>query len=736
MIASAVITVIAFTTIFVVTLVMANQYRGSKIEVENKLRNVVDQVNTAQQYSYEFDKRQQQQLSGLARDVDGIKQDYLTKVDAEEKLNTQYLSAKNIDTSGQLKLLSSGWNTGSVQFNSDIAGASKSVDFTIQRGGKPENMNQLVIRTPAEKGSGVTFMSSDGRPQIQVDSATGQVNVPNTIKANSLQLGDKWRLSGVGDAQANDGWLRFFSKDGKDYYGGIAAANIWARDNAYLNGTTTMKSGSVTDGLDIRGGRSQYNPKNLQTQFPADDGKNYISGDTDILGSTSNYGDISIGKNAKISGKLIVSGETSLARPVKLNHAINDAWANEAPVSAYSDSGKVGATFGSQLWSHLPFSDGNTYIRPGQNDRNIMIGDVGASAVNIGRGNTTTNVNGTLSINNKDWNWLKVDRGNGDQLLLGADGTNKGIWTEGPRDFNIYTSGVNRFSINQDGKISARGDTYAPSIGRSTGDNDWFRINYANAANNNSSGTAVYQGLAVNQGGGLAVGSWSKVPEGQVNIRDALKVRHSKSGGWIDKAAISTWTDNNFIGASFGGPANWSHFPDTDGDTYIRSGRDKGRVVLGDLGTSQVVIGSATTEQKLGTNSMIPSADGHTYIRPGGDGKNVYIGDTLAKDIHLGRSDNSGSVVMKPTNTYVRRHLDAWDTYNNTKTLFTGWNGDKVVVGNNKTAAQAYVDKLPANTVASANDLYVYGKASATNSLCINNTCINEGDLMKVKSWL
>lgn len=739
MIASAVITVIAFTTIVVVTLVMANQYKGSKVEMDTRLRNVVDQVNTAQQYSYEFDKRQQQQLTGLERDVDEIRQDYLKKVDAEQKLTTKQLTATNIDTSGQVKLHSSGWNSGAMQFNSDISGASKSVDYTISRGGKPENMNQLVIKTPTEDGSGVTFMSADGRPQMQIDSKSSQVNVPTNLKANSLQLGDKWKISGVGDAQGNDAWLRFFSKDGKDYYGGIAAANIWTRDNAYLNGNTNITGmGNVTGNLYIRGGSSEHNQGGWQTHFPwAGDNKNYIRGDTEIRGNTNNIGDLSVGRNMNVASTLNVQGATNLNKPVKLNHKVNDAWANEAPISAYTDAGKVGASFGSQYWSHLPWADGNTYIRPGLENRSIMIGDVGAAAVNIGRGNTATNINGTLSLNNGDWNWLKINRNAGDQMYFGADGTNKGIWNDGARDFSIYTSGNKRFSINKDGQTTYTGDTYAPSIGRTAGEKDWFRVNVANSKNANNSGTAVYNGMAVNEGGGLAVGNWWKVPEGQANIRDALKVRHNLSGDWYDKAAITAWTPNNqFVGPSFGGPTYWSHFPWYDGDTYIRPGREQGRVLIGDAGASQVQLGSATSEQKLGANSLIPAADGNTYIRPGGEGKNVYVGDTLAKDIHIGRSDNSGSVMLKPTNAYVRRYIDAWDKYNNTKTIFTGWNSDKTVLGNNATAAQAYVDKLPTNTVASANDMYVYGKATATNSLCVNNTCLNESDLIKVKSWL
>jgi hypothetical protein len=61
-------------------------------------------------------------------------------------------------------------------------------------------------------------------------------------QVNAINLGSKWKLSGVGDKDGNDDWLRFFDKDGKGYYGGIATGKIFTRDAAYLNGTTTANT--------------------------------------------------------------------------------------------------------------------------------------------------------------------------------------------------------------------------------------------------------------------------------------------------------------------------------------------------------------------------------------------------------------------------------------------------------------------------------------------------------------
>lgn len=49
----------------------------------------------------------------------------------------------------------------------------------------------------------------------------------DTIKLKKLYVGDKWLFSGVGDASANDDWLRLYKTDGSAaYYGGLAAGKL------------------------------------------------------------------------------------------------------------------------------------------------------------------------------------------------------------------------------------------------------------------------------------------------------------------------------------------------------------------------------------------------------------------------------------------------------------------------------------------------------------------------------
>jgi hypothetical protein len=66
--------------------------------------------------------------------------------------------------------------------------------------------------------------------------------VESLTKTNILHIGGKWRLSGVGDAHANDGWLRLFNQANTDYYGGFAAGSLWSRSTGTLSDSFLKKN--------------------------------------------------------------------------------------------------------------------------------------------------------------------------------------------------------------------------------------------------------------------------------------------------------------------------------------------------------------------------------------------------------------------------------------------------------------------------------------------------------------
>lgn len=114
-------------------------------------------------------------------------------------------------------------------------------------------------------------------------------NDPNA-KFDSIRLGDKFRMSGVGDALGNDDWLRLLNKDGTGYRGGLAAQFSWTGEH------TWMKNANISGHTNFRGGTSRHNPGNWATHLPwSENNKNYIRGDTEIRGDTNNIGDLTVG---------------------------------------------------------------------------------------------------------------------------------------------------------------------------------------------------------------------------------------------------------------------------------------------------------------------------------------------------------------------------------------------------------------------------------------------------------
>lgn len=151
------ISTIALTTIVVTTIVMANQITSVKQDYNSKMKNIVDQVNNAQFYEYEFDKKHKAATVDLQNNVADVRNTYSSKADIAKGVETKELKADHVN--------------------------------------------------------------------IKAQDA-------DNLRVNKINLGDKWQLSGTDE---KDSWLKFYDKEGKDFYGGIAAANTWSRDNSFMN---------------------------------------------------------------------------------------------------------------------------------------------------------------------------------------------------------------------------------------------------------------------------------------------------------------------------------------------------------------------------------------------------------------------------------------------------------------------------------------------------------------------
>jgi hypothetical protein len=68
------------------------------------------------------------------------------------------------------------------------------------------------------------------------------IDNPGEIKTDILRLGNKWRLSGIGDAHGNDEWLRLFNISGTDYHGGFAAGKFWTHGGVFAGSDIKLKT--------------------------------------------------------------------------------------------------------------------------------------------------------------------------------------------------------------------------------------------------------------------------------------------------------------------------------------------------------------------------------------------------------------------------------------------------------------------------------------------------------------
>lgn len=367
-------------SVVIMSVVLTGYASGLKKDFDNKMRNIVDQVNTSQFYQYELEKRSYDKMNTMDTNISNVRNSYIPKKDFNDKIVTGLLDIKDIKQhDGTVSI------GGKVDFGDSMtfAGNQKNLDVTLPSG------TQMNVQDVS--GNRIAKYNSEG------------VNVPYQ-RVDKLQIGDKWQLSGTGDSHANDGWMRLFDKSGNDYHGGLAVANLWSRDNTYLLGKTDIEKGNVTKTLNIRGGTSEHNPEGKQTEFPSKDNKNYVRGDTHVQGNMFNAGDLSIGRDLDVKG--LTRANRVMSDNIKLGHNWG-GWADEAPITAYTTG--MGASFGNEYWSHFPKNE-STYIRPGKTGGSIFIGDIGnTGSIEMGDKNTVTRLQGQLCLQDTCINKIDLD---------------------------------------------------------------------------------------------------------------------------------------------------------------------------------------------------------------------------------------------------------------------------------------------------------------------------------------
>jgi hypothetical protein len=179
-------------------------------------------------------------------------------------------------------------------------------------------------------------------PQAQVDNPpAGQAwgiseniepqNGKSVIKGTKVKVGDKWTMSGVGDAHGTDDWLRLFGTDEKGYYGGFAAGRLWTPE-LHLAGQVIGDANFVNtvDTPSLRRKNGDW----LRINNDSNTGRTALYGNLSINDTVAGHSGLSVGSWEDAGqGSIKATGDVT----VKGKICINDTCINETDLKRYKN---------------------------------------------------------------------------------------------------------------------------------------------------------------------------------------------------------------------------------------------------------------------------------------------------------------------------------------------------------------------------------------------------------------
>ena len=207
-------------------------------------------------------------------------------------------------------------------------------------------------------------------------------------------------------------------------------------------------------------------------------------------GNLSVQGNLGVGDKFTIDGATMynkgrqhIHGEELLYLLNKAGVVIGKEWGGNGNLSVQGNLG-VGAGVPGDWrsanflrkdgrWTHFDWKDnGQNYLR-------------GYTNIDDGLGvNGDLNVNGKTTISRGDgnWNWLRVAGNHQDNIYLGSDNDNRGIWADGPRDFSIFNQGKKGITVTQTGDVNVNTKATIGTDLIVTGDSKSATLNTTGAA--------------------------------------------------------------------------------------------------------------------------------------------------------------------------------------------------------------------------------------------------------------
>jgi hypothetical protein len=562
---------IALASIVVISIIGFNKVNHIQGDYNTKVKDVVDQVNSAQHYEYEFDKKHKAQTNDLVKNVEDVRNTYLTKDDATstylkksdagatvktEKLNVadNLIADKNFSQTNNIRF-SNKWTgfpdnaTDKSEISNDTDGFKKLMIVGNKSAGgerkvgvwdKLDVHGNLGVDGSTTVGGNFSIdggtMYNKGRQHIHGEELLYLLNKSGVVIGR--EWGGNGNLSVQGDAGVNGGITggRLATHDkfniqtagGPGWWNNITKAGDKVLTNWTENveGKKIDKNGitlapwNAAGGMRVHGAGADLNG-DLQMQNNGsgiawgnnyskiyDDGNLHINTDDVMNIKAPVYLNVDTPRTG-IKGGLAVGsdmpdgwrGANFLRKDGRWTHL---DWvgggANYLRGYTQVDDG-LGVAGNANITGDIVKNGGNNWIihTPDDGRRTMYIAPSKVAGnqdwdwdknMNINE-NGDLNVRGKTTISRGDgsWNWLRVEGNHKDNIYLGSDGGNRGIWADGPRDFSIFNQGKKGLTVTQGGEVNANTVNVANKWRLGDTGDDWLRLNIPGKA-----GTDNYSG--------------------------------------------------------------------------------------------------------------------------------------------------------------------------------------------------------------------------------------------------
>lgn len=441
---------VSATAMLVVAVVTSYSYvttKELKKDVDENMRSVVDQINSAQFYKYKFDKLQESNIKNVdvnTRVVNENLQQLRKQIDNTQSTLTNRM--RNVeDTVVKKTDLSAGMDyvkTGKIRLGDQhmLSGVG---DAHVA---KPDGWLRLFDKDGKDYYGGFAAGKLYSRDYAQLNGSVdvnGQLNVRGGKSAHNPQ--------GLG--------THFAHSDGNNYIRG----DTMVRGNMKNVGDMT-----IGEHLAVKGGKSEHNPAAWGTHFPwSGDQKNYIRGDTEIRGNTENIGDLNVGRHLNVQGKLFFRDPTKANAGNSGNNT--DPYYLEKVIHAGNNSSlrltiNDDADESFQVWGNSCGEAGGC-AGPGALKHHFQAnGDV------MHKGNMTvekSTTSGPLQVraiagDNAQNAWLSARSGD-NMVHVGGNTSIQGIVSSGNKPFGIWDSTGERMLFSK-GSTRVNSDLYAQRL--------------------------------------------------------------------------------------------------------------------------------------------------------------------------------------------------------------------------------------------------------------------------------